>query len=61
MFYGGFVYGMYSNVSLPCDGSGTPDCTPARYYRTGSMKVAMEAIFSDVKFICYNAQFCNPS
>ena len=60
IFYGGFVYGMQSNAS-DCDAVGTSPCTPARYYRIGSMKAVMQAASSDVKFICYNAQFCSPS
>lgn len=60
VFYGGVVYGLFSRVSN-CNSDGSGPCTPARYYRIGSMKVAMEAASADVKFICYNAVFCDPN
>ncbi|MGH7482066.1 MAG: hypothetical protein ACRELV_07915 [Longimicrobiales bacterium] len=59
IFYAGFVYGMQSHASN-CPSSGG-SCTPARYYRVSGVMLAMGAVSSDVKFICYNAVFCNPS
>jgi hypothetical protein len=60
VFYGGFVYGLFSNASN-CDDSGEAPCTPARYYRVSTLKLSMESADSDVHFICYEAVFCNPS
>jgi hypothetical protein len=60
IFYAGHVYGLQSNAD-DCDPVGTSPCTPARYYRIASLKAAMQAVSTDVQFICYNAQFCNPS
>lgn len=51
MFYGGFVYGMTSNASN-CNTSGTAPCTPARYYRIGSMKLAKESAPHDTRKNC---------
>lgn len=61
MFYGGFVYGIYSTAPYDCPGDGTGSCTPAMFYRIDAMKQAMKAIISDVGFICYNSTICAPS
>jgi hypothetical protein len=58
IFYGGFVYGMQSSASPPCGDIAPTPCTPARYYQTAYVKIAMQAASSDVAFICYNAQVC---
>jgi hypothetical protein len=47
---------MMSNASN-CPGL----CTPARYYRITDLRVTMLAASTDVKFICYDGQFCNPT
>lgn len=50
MYYGGFVYGTFSYGHF----LGT-------YERIQSIQATMSSASSDVRFICYNATFCNPS
>lgn len=50
MQYNGVVYGTFSAGGFI-----------ATYYRVDAIQASMAAVTSDVKFICYQAVFCNPS
>jgi len=53
MHYNGVVYGTYSYDAF-YSFLGT-------FERIDAIQSAMSAVTSDVKFVCYNAVFCNPS